>query len=221
MGNSLPKTELCDRFERVYPGAVTDVLDERGLRNQTLSPAIEPLENHMQMAGIAFPIVGRPNRTVDEEENIRNILKMWGDAPEDSALIYDTHSDQSAQLGELSVTSLKARDCRGAVVDGGTRDIRYILDQDFPVFTRFCTPVDSPPRWEILDWNVSTIIDGVEIHPGDIVVADIDGVVIVPQDIAHEVLLEAEAVVEDENLVREAVVDGMLPIDAYDKYGAF
>ncbi len=221
MTDDIPTRQLCDRFADLYPGAITDVMDDRGYLDQVLNPDINPVRDHMRLAGIAYPCRGRPNRNVDEDENIRNILKMLRDAPEHSVVTYETHSDASSQLGELSVECLIARNCRGAVIDGGVRDLSYILDNDFPVFTRFHTPADAIPRWELLEWNTGAVVGGVEIQPGDVLVGDVDGVVAVPADIAEEVLREAEELAETENHVRKAVRKGGDPLEAYDEYGVF
>jgi regulator of RNase E activity RraA len=111
--------------------------------------------------------------------------------------------------------------CRAARADGGVRDVRHILDQGFPVFTRYRTPADAPPRWRLAEWDVPVRIGDVEVRPGDVVVGDVDGVVCVPRDIREEVLLAAEKTVETETEVREAVTEGMDPLAAYDEYGEF
>lgn len=221
MGGSLSTRELCERFSQLYPGAVTDVLDEMSLEDQTLDRRIDPLTNEMTVAGIAYPILGRPNRSVDDERNIRRILQMLSDAPRDAVLMYDTNDTQFSHIGELSVAVLQEQGCRGAVVDGGVRDVSYILEYDFPVFSRHKTPADAVPRWEILDWGVRAVVGGVEVRPGDVVIGDVDGVVVVPQDIAEEVLHEAEAVANTENELRETIRNGADPLDAYDEYGRF
>lgn len=221
MADEIPTGELCNRFEALYPGAITDVLDDRGIEDQTLDSGINPLRDHMSFAGVAYPCVGRPNRSVDEEENIRNILQMLGDAPENAVVTYETNATDSAQIGELSVECLLANDCRGAVLDGGARDLDFILQNDFPLFTRFRTPADAVPRWEILDWNTDAVVGGVEVSPGDIVVGDVDGVVVVPKEIVEDVLREAEELADTENEVREAVREGVHPVDAYEDFGVF
>lgn len=221
MTDSITTAELCDRYASLYPGAVTDVLDDMGYEDQTLDPGIGPLKDHMTTAGVAYPCVGRPNRSVDDDRNIRNILKMLGDAPEHAVVMYETNATDSAQIGELSVECLLANGCRGAVLDGGARDLDYILENDFPLFTAFCTPADAVPRWELLDWDTSAVVGGVEVSPGDIVVGDVDGVVVVPQEIAEDLLKEAEGLAETENAVRDAVRDGTHPLDAYEEYGVF
>ena len=221
MSDSIPTAELCQRYEQLYPGAVTDVLDERGLHDQTLDPEIGPIEPSMTTAGIAYPCVGRPDRSLDEESNIRNILTMLGDAPEHGVVVYETNSTDSAQIGELSVECLLANGVRGAVLDGGARDLRYILENDFPLFSRFETPADAVPRWKLLEWETDVVVGGVDVSPGDVVVGDIDGVVVVPEEISQPVLREAESLAGTEDSVREAVRDGAHPLDAYDDHGVF
>lgn len=217
----IPTPELCDRYADLYTGAITDVMDDQGLYDQTLDPDITPLEPGMSTAGLAFPVVGRPNRNIDGEKNIRRILQMLGAAPEDGVVIYKSNDDRSAHIGELSVTALKEQGCRGAVLDGGVRDTSYILERDFPVFNRYETPADAVYRWEILDWDVSTVVGGVEVQPGDIVVGDLDGVIVVPRVHAESILVDAEDLRESENHVRDAVRNGMAPLEAYDEYGTF
>lgn len=217
----IPTPELCDRYAALYTGAVTDVLDDAGYQDQTLSPEISPITDDRRMAGIAYPCRGRPNRSVDTETNIRNILRMLGEAPPHSIVMYESNADVSAQIGELSVECLQAGDCRGAVVDGGARDLGFILDTEFPLFTRYRTPADAVPRWELLSWDEPAVVGGVEVRPEDVVVGDVDGVAVVPRQVSGEVLREAEALVDTEGQVREAVRSGTDPLDAYDEYGVF
>lgn len=221
MTDEIHPTELCNRFESVYTGAITDVLDDFGYHDQTMNPEISPLTHDMNLAGIAYPCIGRPNRDVDEERNMRNILEMLGEAPENSVILYDSNADSSAQIGELSVEWLVANNSRGAVVDGGARDLSFILQTDFPLFTKFETPADAVPRWEILDWNCSAVVGGIEVEPGDFVIGDIDGVVIVPQDIVEDVLRKSEELVDIENHVRDDVSSGTPPLEAYEDHGVF
>ncbi len=218
---TLSVSEMCERFSKIYTGAITDVLDEMGYHHQALPPYLQPLAKGSKLAGLAFPVFGRPNRRIDYETSLKRILTMLGDAPPDSIVIYQTNDLESAHLGELSVTWLKRVGCRGAVIDGGCRDVEYILRENFPVFCRFTTPVDCCWRWELLDYNCPIIIGDVLIHPGDFIVADFDGIVCIPRAIAAEVLLKSEEIVSTENLVRKAVRDGMKPLEAYEKFGRF
>jgi regulator of RNase E activity RraA len=214
--------ELTGRYEALYPGAVVDVLDDRGFEDQTMRAGIAPLRDGMRTAGIAYPVVGRPNRSVDPDANMHEILRMLGDAPAHGVLTYQTNDDgDAAHLGELSVVALKAAGVNGAVLDGGVRDVSYVLDEDFPVFSKYRTPADAVPRWEILDWGGTAVVGGVEVSAGDVVLGDVDGVVVVPEDIRLSVLEAAEELAETESEVRDAVREGMAPLDAYDEYGVF
>ena len=101
MMDEIPTSELCERYAALYPGAITDVLDDRGYRDQTLSADIDPVTDEMTTAGIAYPCRGRPSRSVDEDDNIRKILRMLRDAPEHAVVTYETNAHDSAQIGEL------------------------------------------------------------------------------------------------------------------------
>ena len=155
------------------------------------------------------------------DEAIRKVLAMLGDVPEGHVAVYACDQDVSAHLGELSVTSLKARGVAGCVLDGGCRDVAFIRDEGFPVFTRFVTPEDSTWRWELEATQVPVTIGRVRVEPGDWIVGDDDGVVVVPHAIAEEVLAEAEQKAATESEIRVAVRDGMPPLEAYERYGTF
>jgi 4-hydroxy-4-methyl-2-oxoglutarate aldolase len=107
------------------------------------------------------------------------------------------------------------------VIDGGCRDVEEILGQGFPVFCRYTTPADAVPRWRIERWNSPVRIGSVRVDPGAYVVADRDGIVAIPASLIHEVFTRAEELVATENEIREAVREGVSPLEAYDRYGIF
>jgi 4-hydroxy-4-methyl-2-oxoglutarate aldolase len=213
---------LATRYSALYTGAVSDVLDRRGCLQQTLPPFLRPLRDGMRLAGPAYPVKGRPHPGHEYDASIRLVLEMLGRVPAGHVLVYQTNDVTSAQLGELSVTSLKARGSAGAVIDGGCRDVEFILAEDYPVFARHVTPQDCVVRWEVVGHGDVTIeIGGVTVASGDYVVGDRDGIIVVPAAIVESVLAEAEAKVATENAIRAAVRNGMLPIEAYERYGTF
>ena len=212
------------RFAAIYAAALADILDARGFHAQTLPPSIRPLEPGTRLAGPAYTVTGAPAPNSDADfydRAVRKVLEMLGDVPSGHVAVYACDHDVSAHLGELSVTSLRARGGAGCVLDGGCRDVRFILDEGFPVFCRFVTPEDSTWRWELEATQVPVTIGPVRIEPGDWVVGDDDGVVVVPHAIAEDVLVEAERKAATESEIRLAVREGMLPLDAYEKYGTF
>src|SRR6266508_6173159 len=208
--------ELSRRFGAVYTGAVTDALDALGHLRQTLPPPIGALERGMRTAGPAFPVEGRPHPGNDYDTSIRRILTMLGSVPAGHVAVYQTNDAESAHLGELSVIALRSRGCAGVVIDGGCRDVALTLREGFPVFCRYTTPQDCVPRMEVVGWGEAVEVGGVRVALGDVVVADDDGVVVVPAAVAEEVLARAEAKVSTENQVRDAVRSGMAPLEAYE-----
>jgi 4-hydroxy-4-methyl-2-oxoglutarate aldolase len=214
---------LPRRFARIYTAAITDVMDEMGLRRQTLPSAIQPLAGGMRAAGYAFTARGRPHSGSPRErdQTLKRFLAMLGAAPTDSVLVLAAHDNVAAHFGELSAEWFRARKVRGAVIDGATRDTASIVRMGFPTFVRYRTPQDSVPRWRVADWGQPVAIGGVRVSLGDLVVGDLDGVVVIPRRVAHEVLGRCEKLVGTENKVRAAVRRGMTPLAAYQKFGSF
>jgi 4-hydroxy-4-methyl-2-oxoglutarate aldolase len=213
-----------ERFAAIYTAALADILDARGLHAQTLPPSIRPLVRGARLAGLAYTVKGGPASNSDADSYdraIRKVLSMLGEVPSGHVAVYACHHHVSAHLGELSVTSLKARGVAGCVLDGGCRDVRFIREEGFPVFCRFVTPEDSTWRWELEATQVPVTIGPVRIEPGDWIVGDDDGVVVVPRAVAEDVLVEAERKAATESEIRAAVREGMLPLDAYERYGTF
>jgi len=210
-----------DRFSRIYTAALTDVLDNRGHREQTLPVEIRPLVPGTRVAGQAYTVEGRPTDVEDWDAGIRKTLAMLGSVRAGHVAVYACHMDHAAHFGELSATSLLSRGAAGCVIDGGCRDTRFIAESGYPVFSRFVTPEDCTWRWEVTATQVPITVGRVRIEPGDWIVGDEDGVVVVPQKIAADVLAKAEAKAATENLIRDAVREGMTPLEAYERYGTF
>jgi 4-hydroxy-4-methyl-2-oxoglutarate aldolase len=213
-----------ERFAAIYTAALADILDARGLHDQTLPPSIRPLERGMHVAGPAYTVKGGPASNADAasyDSAIRKVLEMLGDVTAGNVAVYACGQDVSAHLGELSVTSLKARGVAGCVLDGGCRDVGFIRKERFPVFCRFVTPEDSTWRWELEATQIPITVGSVLVQPGDWVVGDDDGVVAVPAAIAEDVLAEAEHKAATESEIRVAVREGMPPLEAYERYGTF
>ena len=211
---------MRERFAAVYTAALADVLDDRGLRHQTLPPELRPVAPGMRLAGEAFTVAGEPGEQDDWDAAIRTTLAMLGSVPSAHVAVYATGHDRSAHFGELSAVSLASRGVAGCVIDGGCRDTRFIADEGFPVFARFVTPEDSTWRWRVTATQEPIEIGGVRIEPGDWVVGD-DAVVVVPRAAATDVLAEAERKAGTENEIRDAVRAGTPPLEAYERYGTF
>src|SRR5438309_7151925 len=175
-----PSDNLPRRFARLYTAAITDVMDEMGLRRQTLPATIQPLSAGMRTAGYASTVRGRAHSGSPRErdQTLRRFLGMLGAVPAESVLVLAAHDNVAAHFGELSAAWFRARKVRGAVIDGATRDAAAIMRMAFPTFVRYRTPQDSVPRWRVSDWGQPVTIGSVRVSLGDVVVGDLDGVVI-------------------------------------------
>lgn len=220
--SSNPDSALIERLAAIpYTGAVCDILDEMGYRSQTLPASIQSIVPGQTLAGRALTLRGGPSDRSDPGIVYIPFLKMLGEIRVGDVLVYETHDDLAAHLGELSSETAKFRGARGAVIDGGARDTEYMVRLGFPVFCKYRTPRDILGRWQLEEYNVPIAVGGVVIEPGDFVLGDRDGVLIIPQRVAEEVITKAEEVVHTENLVRKAILEGVLPLDAYNRYGRF
>ena len=212
---------MRQRFATLYTAALADVLDDLGHRDQTLPPELRPVAPGMRLAGQAFTVAGERGPQADWDATIRKTLAMLGSVPAGHVAVYETRHDRSAHFGELSAVSLASRGVAGCVIDGGCRDTRFIADEGFPVFARFVTPEDSTWRWSVTATQAPIEIGSVRIEPGDWVVGDEDGVVVVPHAVASEVLEAAEAKAATENEIRNAVRSGVTPLEAFERHGTF
>ncbi len=216
----IPTKELCDRYEALYTGAINDVLREFTLVDQALPSEIMPLRDEMKTCGIAFTIKSSKDPTIGGEMNKR--AEMLDAMPQDCICIWDTGGEnEAAHWGEVMTAASKARGARGAVVDGGLRDTVQVLEQNFPVFYKYRTSNGSLSRCKITAYQVPIRIGKAIIKPGDILFGDIDGVVVVPRDIAYEVLVRAEEIRKNEKEIRQWVQSGTSAVEVVKKGGYF
>ncbi|HLT60376.1 MAG TPA: RraA family protein, partial [Microlunatus sp.] len=126
---------------------------------------------------------------------------------------------EAACWGEILTAAARTRGAVGAVLDGHHRDTPAVLEQDFPVFSRGSYALDSGPRTAVVDYRVPIELAGVAVRPGDLVVGDVDGVLVVPREREDEVLELALAKAAAENLVRREIEAGLSTTAAFARYG--
>ena len=212
---------LTERLRACYTGAVHDVLRMMGHERIVLPPAIKPLDPTLTLAGPVWTVSGHVDRTKTRHETLLGWCTLLSKAPRGHVVVCQPNNREVAMMGELSAQTLAARGVLGYVVDGGSRDTGLVLEQRFPVWCSFLTPSDIVARWIPDAYGAPVDIGGVTISTGDWLLADRDGVVIVPKAIAEEVVLRTEEVVSTESDMRKALVGGMDPVDAYNTYGRF
>lgn len=212
--------ELLLRFEKLYTGAVNDVLREFCLLEQALPKRIIPLREYRSVAGFAFTVKSSPNVKIQGEMEFR--VQMLDEMHKDAFVIWDTSRDEKATLwGGVMTATAKSKKVKAACIDGGIRDTHQILEADFPVFYEYRISNGSLGRCLITHYQVPVKIGDVLIKPGDVILGDIDGVLVVPRDIAFDVLLRAEEIKENEKRIFEWVREGQSVHDITEKGGYF
>jgi 4-hydroxy-4-methyl-2-oxoglutarate aldolase len=212
---------LTERLAQCYTGAVHDVLRMMGHANIVLPPEIKAIEPGTKLAGPVWTVSGHLDRTKTRDETLLGWCTLLARAPAGHVVVCQPNNHEIALMGELSAQTLQARGVLGYVVDGGSRDTDLVLAQHFPVFSAFLTPSDIVERWIPDRYGEPVTIGTVTIATGDYLLGDRDGVVIVPQAIVPEVIAKTEEVVATESDMRRALIGGMDPVDAYNRYGKF
>lgn len=212
--------ELFDHVERnLYTAVLADALDDLGFRQQAMRETIRPLSPDLVFAGWARTIACMDVYHTCEDPYDIEIEAVDSLLPGEIAVVATGDSKRNAPWGELLSTAALSRGARGAVIDGLVRDVKKIQALGFPVFATGIKPVDSRGRGLVIDYNVPVECQGVLVTPGDLVVADFDGVVVVPAGVVTEAVRLATDKVSRENHSRSELMNGALLRQVYDKYG--
>ena len=166
-----------------------------GYHDQVLPKTIQALRPEIRVSGVAMPIQGEPPPGLSRDDYFLPFLGMLEDIKPGHVIVSQPNDSLTAQF----------RGARGVVIDGGCRDIDYILKLKFPVFCRYHTPLDIVGRWQLKSYGQPVCIGRVTVWEGDFIVGDKEGVLVIPKKIAEEVLIKTEEVVSTENLVRRAI----------------
>jgi 4-hydroxy-4-methyl-2-oxoglutarate aldolase len=211
------------RYLRLSTGQVYDTLSERGLKGRGMAAGIYPLVHTMKLAGPAFTVHANQTPTMDSV-NVR--LGMVSSMFRGCVQIRNSGGNLNAgHFGEVNATAARAAGCTGAILDGSTRDSSMLIEMGFPTFCRFRCPVESFGRFMVIDYMVPIHVQGVDgllrVDPGDFLIGDNDGVVVVPKDLTLAVLENAECRASKETEGRAQVAEGAHPLDVQKKIGRF
>ena len=205
--------------EKLYSAVVSDALDGLGIRQQ--SPAVQ-----LRPYTVDGLLVGRAKTTLWEEIDFDDPrpyeleLRAVDSCRADDVFVAAAQgSTRSGIWGELLSTAARNQGCVGAIVDGAVRDVAKLREMNFPVFARGTCVYDSLHRQRVITIDGPVNIGGVTIRAGDLVFADVDGVVAVPREVEKETIAAAWKKVHDENITRDAIINGMKATEAYKKYG--
>ncbi len=212
---------LDERLSNLYTGAVHDVLREMEQKNFILPSSINSLDPALKLSGEIFTVSGEIENNLDNHQTLIEWTGLLSKAPENKVLVCQPNTKDVALMGELSAETLKKKNVRGYVVDGGCRDTDFIVNLQFPVFCSFTTPADVVGRWIPKELGNPIQIGEVLIHCGDYLLGDRDGVVIIPKHLIQKTIEKTEVVISAENKVRDAIMDGIDPQEAYLRFGKF
>ena len=130
-------------------------------------------------------------------------------------------NDNASHWGGVMTRASRKRGVRGAIVDGGIRDTKDILEQRFPIWYRYRTSNGALSRSKITAYQVPIAVEGVIIKPGDLILADIDGALVVPRKLVESVLERAETIGRNEGEIKEWVDAGLSAEDIHERGGYF
>jgi 4-hydroxy-4-methyl-2-oxoglutarate aldolase len=223
--NNLPLTSWATDEElfktiiaELYTPVIGDILDEYGCYHQFLPQPIQPLRLADTIVGRAMPVL-----MIDvfgpQKKPFGKLTDALDQLQEGEIYIATGGTMRCAYWGEILTATAKKRGARGAVLDGYFRDTQKVMEQDWPVFSRGRYAQDSSVRTQVVDYRCNIEIQGVWVSPGDLIIGDLDGVLVVPKKYEQEVISKALTKARSEKLVRKEIENGMSSTAAFAKYG--
>ena len=218
----LNEEEIIEELLLLNSSIVHDALRIENYSNQTLPNEIIPLQFENIIAGKVWTISGSLKKNLKESDSLLSWTNFLSKAQDNSIIVCQPNNHEIALMGELSAETLKLKNIRGYITDGGCRDVTRIKTEiKLPVYCRFTTPKDVTGRWIVEEMGTSIVIGDVKIVTGDYLIADEDGIVIIPNNIIDKIIIRAKNDLNSENKMREAILNGADPKEAYLKYGKF
>ncbi len=211
--------------QHLFPAVVGDIMDTHGLRFQFLPPQVRPIEPTMVVVGRAMTVLSHDIHRMPDPEAVADTVPFGlMMAALDSLQPHEVYvctggSPDYALWGELMSCRAAYLGAAGAVLNGYHRDTQGILDQDFPTFSYGAFAQDQGLRGKVADFRVPIAIGRVIILPGDIIFGDRDGVCVIPQQDEEAILQEAWTKAMGENVVRDAILQGLGAEEAFRTYG--
>lgn len=210
--------------ENLYVAAVCDILDELGFRNQAMHQRLRPLlpdAEHCGFIGRARTFRWMETDYIEAENSYGLEIEAMDSLKTGDVAVHSTdYGGTNAPWGELMSTIAKRNGVVGCICDSQIRDCVKIMKMEFSVYYAGIRPLDSKGRAIVKAYDVPVKCGEVLVNAGDIVFADFDGIVVVPQSVESEVFQKAKEKVNKENLSRNELLSGKSLREVYDKYQA-
>lgn len=210
---------LVKRLDALYVSVVSDCLDRVGLRHNLMAPHVRPLWRDARVAGYAATVraVAVDEPPPNRDDWYRGELQAVDATQPGDVMVVSTC--RGSYWGELLATASRYLGARGIVADAYTRDTQALIAMEFPTFVAGISAADSLGRIDVDGVGVPIECGGVHVSHGDLVLADHDGVAVVPAEVAEEVIALAEEKASGEDMVRAKLADGMPASEAFQAYG--
>lgn len=205
--------------QTLYSAVVADACDQFGLRDQSLQVDLPPQTTTGVIVGRCRTSLWEDLFSEDPSPYELELKLVDSCQPDDIVIGAAAGSRRSGIWGELLSTAASNRGCAGVIIDGAIRDVQKMRSMGFPVFAASRSVYDSCHRQRVVSFDKPVVVGGVTICTGDFVIADEDGIVIVPQAQSEQILNAAWEKVHAENITRDAIREGMGAVAAYDKFG--
>ena len=218
-GNTSKYLKYKDKLDKCFSAVLQDVMDGMNVRVQCMNPQIKPLTPSMKTWGEAVTIY---LETVTEvpEKPFQMEMELLDDTKEGQIIVAQCNTRElTAFWGGLLSNAAVGHKVHGIIIDGGARDYNEIIELGFPTFCKGLSPYDSLGRMDAKERDIPIECGGVRVNPGDLIFGDVDGVVVVPQEMADEVIAKAWEKIQGESTVREELRSGASVVKTFEKYG--
>ncbi len=205
--------------EKIPSSVMSDVLDGMGIRGQSMGTMIRPLDDESVIVAYAATMLMTDTYDFGQDTFTKQFQAIDSLKEDEVMMVAAGGSERAALWGELLSTAATYRGAKGAIIEGVARDVKLIREMKFPVFAVGINPISSKGRLIAVDHGCPVEVCGVSVSPGDLVIADVDGVVVVPKEVAEKAVEEALDVVARESMTRDELKKGAGLYDVFQKYG--